>query len=491
MMRLGGPVIRNFIHSETQDGKSLLDAHFAHATALIKRYLRRVRDNRLNQVTSAFELVEALCSLGGLQNCGAQLVTFDKDVSNKLAALAIRLKAAADKMKDYFARANEINYFPEEDLEGGNKFQIHVTAYSGVGKGARFEVDLDNGTVSLLSAVNGFDGVDVLEGVMTDEDVENDAWIGAEDAIHAFGSIVEDEDDVSVVVDELYLDSAVDDFGAAEDEKALKSTNGLTCYSSLNMVTGVKVEKCMGLGNVHTATRSSGRRGSSGQDVEAIDGITTRKNLVVKAILCLRKESFPAFGIMDGQDGDVDDYKIAKDFETPEEFVKGQGWARRPRKGVMYGAKYTERYKDELFVLFKRGSQDSDKKLGPSNMLEKLREAHPDVYTLPNFSEIQSFVSQCFSREKDGNSEEPIPSCTTSQGRRRGNRAEDSNDEMEQEISEIVQSFGGQIQPKYVLMRLRDQFSTAAVDSQKNKLQKIITKKRSEVLKEKLRTLIG
>jgi hypothetical protein len=103
MQKVGGPVIRNFVHMETQDGKSLLDAHFAHATALIKRYLCRVRDNRLNQVTSAFELIAALCSRGGLQNCGAQLVAFDRDVSNKLEALANRLKGVSETMKEYFA----------------------------------------------------------------------------------------------------------------------------------------------------------------------------------------------------------------------------------------------------------------------------------------------------------------------------------------------------------------------------------------------------
>jgi hypothetical protein len=75
----GGPVIRSFVHSETQDGKSLLDAHFAHATALIKRFLKRVRQNLLNKVTSPAELAEALADQGGLKNCGVQLIIFDLD----------------------------------------------------------------------------------------------------------------------------------------------------------------------------------------------------------------------------------------------------------------------------------------------------------------------------------------------------------------------------------------------------------------------------
>ena len=188
----------------------------------------------------------------------------------------------------------------------------------------------------------------------------------------------------------------------------------------------------------------------------------------------------------------MDDYEIARDYQIPKKFLKAQGWARRPRKGEMYGAKYIGRFKPELFEYFKIGSRDNDKKLGPTVVLERLQLAHPDLYTLPNFAEIQSFVSQCFNREKDGNSEEPIPS-STSQRRQRGNGVVEvtENEEMEEAISMIVHYYGGNILPKYVLSRLRDQFSSAAVDSQKSNLTKLITKTRSEVIKEKLRTLIG
>jgi hypothetical protein len=65
------------------------------------------------------------------------------------------------------------------------------------------------------------------------------------------------------------------------------------------------------------------------------------------------------------------------------------------------------------------------------------------------------------------------------------------NEMMEEAISMIVHYYGGNILPKYVLSRLRDQFPSVAVDSQKTYLTKLITKKRSEVIKEKLRTLIG
>jgi hypothetical protein len=320
------------------------------------------------------------------------------------------------------------------------------------------------------------------------DDVEDDTS-EADDADYAFEGIIEEEESDSAVVDALYLEAAIDDIDAAENEKALKSTNGVPCYSSLSMVTGVKVEKYMRLGKIHTTNQSFRKNQSKKHNKEAHEEMTAQKNLMVKGILCLVKESFTTFQIMDGRDEDVDDYKIARDYDVPEEFLKGQGWARRPRKGEMYGAKYIERFKAELFAFFKIGSRDSDKKLSPSIMMERLRLAHPGVYTLPNFLEIQSFVSQCFNREKDGNIGEPIPN-STGQGRRRENEVE-VNEEMKEAMEKIVQYYGGQIQPRYVLSRLRDQFSTAAVDSQKVGLTKLITKKRSEVMKEQLRMLIG
>jgi hypothetical protein len=46
MRKIGGPQIKNIVRTETQDGKSLLDAHFAHATALVKRWLRTIVQNK-------------------------------------------------------------------------------------------------------------------------------------------------------------------------------------------------------------------------------------------------------------------------------------------------------------------------------------------------------------------------------------------------------------------------------------------------------------
>lgn len=59
------------------------------------------------------------------------------------------------------------------------------------------------------------------------------------------------------------------------------------------------------------------------------------------------------------------------------------GWARRPKKGLMYGAKYIHLYQEEVEELFNRGEADSSNKLGPARMLEVLKRRYPDRYNLP------------------------------------------------------------------------------------------------------------
>lgn len=107
--------------------------------------------------------------------------------------------------------------------------------------------------------------------------------------------IIEEEEGDSAVVDALYLEAAIDDNDAAENEKALKSTNGVACYSSLSMVTGVKVEKYMRLCKIHTTNQSSRRNQSKKHDEEAHEEMTAQKSLLVKGIWCLVKESFTTF----------------------------------------------------------------------------------------------------------------------------------------------------------------------------------------------------
>jgi hypothetical protein len=115
MRRIGGPQLKNIIRTETQDGKSLLDAHFAHATAAVKRWLRRKQQNKHKEAASPEDLTLALSYHEGLQNCGVQKVNLDSDVKESLVDLAKTLADVSSLLNDYFSRCNEINFYTEKD----------------------------------------------------------------------------------------------------------------------------------------------------------------------------------------------------------------------------------------------------------------------------------------------------------------------------------------------------------------------------------------
>lgn len=56
-----------------------------------------------------------------------------------------------------------------------------------------------------------------------------------------------------------------------------------------------------------------------------------------------------------------------------------QGWARRPAKGKMYGAKYIHLYIKDVQELFARGAADKADKVGPARVVEILVEVPGQV----------------------------------------------------------------------------------------------------------------
>lgn len=328
MREIGGPVIENIVRTETQDGKSLLDAHFAHATSLVKRYLRRVRDNRQNQVTSPSELVEALSSLGGLQNCGTQLVLFDGSVDKELQSFCGNemMEKAAKKMKKYFGRCNELRYFPTDDRDNGKLFSMHAKAYSDVSPGATFIVNLSDGGVGVEAAQSGRNHLEDMDTMIDGDDIEGDD----EGDFRLEATAFEDSEETDAF-DELILDqNAVDDPNSAIAEKQLQTTLGLENYLPQNMLTGVKVLRFMSLGKVISTTKAARQK----PRIER--GITMKgqMDIVSRGVRFLSAEAFDSLGVRNGLDEScVAEFALAKDFEVPSRFKKQRGWARRPPRG--------------------------------------------------------------------------------------------------------------------------------------------------------------
>jgi hypothetical protein len=111
-----GVKIRRIIHSETQDGKTgVCDGYGATAGRHCKRALKRRREaTEYNKICTPKELAQALASNGGLRNSGVQLVGTDR--IGRLAEIVESFKPCVESSADYFARANDIAYFPDDGM---------------------------------------------------------------------------------------------------------------------------------------------------------------------------------------------------------------------------------------------------------------------------------------------------------------------------------------------------------------------------------------
>ncbi|KAF0683290.1 Aste57867_24650 [Aphanomyces stellatus] len=97
-----------FIHTETQDGKSLVDAHFATAMRHLIDYVRRK-----SIVSCASETVEGLSSAGGVPNSSAHLVALNRERLNELRKI---YEDAKPILAGVLPRWNEIVFVNSEDL---------------------------------------------------------------------------------------------------------------------------------------------------------------------------------------------------------------------------------------------------------------------------------------------------------------------------------------------------------------------------------------
>jgi hypothetical protein len=111
-----GVKICRVIHSETQDGKTgVCDGYGATPTRHCKRVLaRRQEATEYNKICTPFELASALADGGGLQNSGVQLVKLDR--AGRLGEVVRALEKCSAASGDYFSRANEKCYFPDDGM---------------------------------------------------------------------------------------------------------------------------------------------------------------------------------------------------------------------------------------------------------------------------------------------------------------------------------------------------------------------------------------
>ena len=141
--------IADFIHSETQHGKTILDAHFASTNRHLKNFMMTYKQNRITRIQTSQGLAYALSFNSGVKNTVVQLIELSETT---LTQIATTLDPIVKKGKEYFSRVNHIFFekltvemtFPNElfnDLSLIPKFTLRIQAFSDIDDPYPFEVD--------------------------------------------------------------------------------------------------------------------------------------------------------------------------------------------------------------------------------------------------------------------------------------------------------------------------------------------------------------
>ena len=183
--------ISAFVHTETQDGKSLLDAHFATSNQHLILFMKTWHSNRITRINTARGLAYALSFNLGLKNSMVQLVEINRQTVEHLKKIFDKLIV---KLGEYYNRANhivfdktctsgwsnsEINQDNHVENIKNSTFNFAVMAYSNVTTPVQFCVSVkeqtltvDEQTQNMIESI--LENDHVAENKTTDDNYDND-----------------------------------------------------------------------------------------------------------------------------------------------------------------------------------------------------------------------------------------------------------------------------------------------------------------------------
>ena len=418
---MAGRMIRitRFTHTETQDGKSLLDAHFARGTKQVIKYIKTCSSVQNKKVASSIELAMALAWNGGIQNSSVQHVKIARDHLNDFAK--VLGKCSKDALES-FSRANDIFYLSESNCseydttDAGSwesvSFQIRVFAYSGIGRGAAFKCDCGQGTFQYLGA-DFLDEqsfvVDEEEEEEEDDAIENDIDDVIEDDISEYTDGLRDPEDLEFSAEtdtdgDILRDLAAlfegeitrckrHKFGDAKklplpSEAEFKKENlfsraEILGASPFGAIDGKVIETD---GPPDKASKQSHDAKELDQEYHNPARAALPRALRLVPVLVANN----CVKIRSGKDDQIAEYRLARDFILDQEHFP-RGWARRPLSGKIYGVSYIEEFLDEIRDWVIAGNKDKNDKKNPRQMYLALRERHKK-YAIPLEHELRGSV---------------------------------------------------------------------------------------------------
>ena len=461
-MKLQGQLlVKQFIHSETQDGKTILDAHFAVAVIVLLEFMKTSRANRITKIQTPSGLAKALSSNGGTRNSIVQLVELDREYLEKIKDM---LKDTVKQGKEYYSRSNHITFDnpPKKttaSLEDYSKasFNLEVSAFSGIDYPIDFYIDIgenkyvpdDDGLDRINDAMMEYDiadadedGIDIEQdeitnntgsnnnksnskgvdfeyvklnrhqrrrGIMSRRFKSSDVDLYTVEQLEQFAINKDDKsDDISVSSDSSSnISTDSDDETNNTDDSPLTSragyaqpTNQLLMKES--MLTRSRIIMMKDVDKVRTSMPTTKNK----KNKEVIQKINKniepqQKDAVARAIRTAKDVFTNTKQILDYQDTDPN-YILAKDYTPSIQERKWfyPGWARRPKHGHLYGTNYIDEFKNDLINMFDVGSKDSSRKMNAGKMRERLICLYPNRFSIPSELEIKKFTAAQFQKSK-------------------------------------------------------------------------------------------
>ena len=436
--------ITTFIHTETQDGKTVLDAHFARCMRYLDHFMKTWKRNKITRINTPNGLGFALAYNGGMTNVMVQVVTTNRNFVSKIQHI---FDPVMKKMKQYFTRVNHVEFISNSessiDLFDASdeddiikfvkdfKFDIGVQAYSNVGHMAIFNVNVADASVTpdefvgneiqfnltgekqtLVLEEDELDGSsgdnecitpDMDNNLLERTSEKNDFTYESKDSKQHSTS-----DEESIDTDDYTSDDQTENEDLTSTKYAEKRNYckpNQTHFGSSTMITRPTISRILQLGGARkrkiikdndddTKKKSKRKKTYDKYKNERID-------VIAKAIRF--SEKYISTGCLLIKDGKTKDQSlmVADEFELNNEKFK-KGWARRSKaEGGLYGRTFIEDYKDDIEAFFTRGNVNSSEKMNAAQMREALVSKYPNRFCIPSETEIKQKISSIFATSKD------------------------------------------------------------------------------------------
>ena len=437
--------ITRFIHTETQDGKGLVDAHFARGTWHIKRFVKTKKDNHIKKIVAPQEVARALGWNGGINNSSVMLVEIDRTHLKRMNRF---MKGMVSEGNTYFSRMNEIHFKSDiykEDIDWSNpsnwskvKSRMKCYPYSNIGNGVEFECDFNKQSFTDLvdnpvkdtarhhgknrSKVNFYsDDEESVETSDAESEIEDSDEEESESEIE---DDLFEEDDLEYIESEERLQNDMMKVKQEGNNELLPLINrsGYNIFNSGNdeesLVTRVSVNEFTSFCERESFKKTGSRVNCQNMQIdeendmeknedntESEEEKAVRMDMLSRGILMADNliQSHD-IAVVDGQDPNLDYYNEAADFKMPGKYMRKQGWARRDpsQNGTVYGVNYMDDiYKSHIKEWFDEGEVDSCKKQSPREMYLKLVSLFPYKYSVPAETDIRKVIGALVAKKKE------------------------------------------------------------------------------------------